>query len=302
MIRVLNLFDCSLDKIRELLPEIKKQGFNAVQISPLQKTKDDFSKEWWMLYQPLNFEIGNRIGSKDELKKLCLEADKYGIIIIADAVINHLANKSDSEPLTPHPLIDKDIKNNPSCFKEKKLISNWDNREEVTNYCMGLPGLNPNNELVQSKIIGMLNEYLDLGVNGFRFDAAKSIALPEEGCNFFPNITYSLKRWVPLIYGEVLFANEDLISKYVKYMKVLTNSDSWNKEGIIKFIENKDSFLSKDLGWTKYMPISAITNEYAALTGTYPNTKYYARNYTNDWKEWESNQIREANLKLVKKA
>ena len=81
---------------------------------------------------------------------------------------------------------------------------------------MGLPGLNPNSEIVQSKIIKMLNEYLDLGVQGFRFDAAKSIALPEEGCNFFPVITYSLKRWLPLIYGEVLFADKELI-KLVPY-------------------------------------------------------------------------------------
>ena len=301
MIRILNLFDCKLDTIKELLPIIKSQGFNAVQISPLQNTKNDFSNEWWMLYQPLNFELGNRLGSKKDLEDLCIEANKYGIIIVADTVINHLANKAENDPLTPNPLIDRDILNNSSCFKEKRNITNWDNRYEVTHYCMGLPGLNPNNEIVQSKVIKMLNEYLDLGINGFRFDAAKSIALPSEGCDFFPIVTYSLKRWVPLVYGEVLFADEELIGKYVNYMKVLTNSYSWNKEGVIRFIENKDSYLSKDLGWTKYKNVYDITNEYYDLASNFPNTKYYARNYSNDWHEWKSNKIKEANLRLVKK-
>lgn len=301
MIRILNLFDCPLKNIKDMLPLISYQGFNVVQISPLQRTKDDSSKEWWMLYQPLNFEIGNRIGNKDDLKSLCIEAQKYGIIIVADTVINHLANISDKDPLTPHPWCDQDILNNKDCFKEKINVTNWNDRYQVTNYCMGLPGLNPNSEIVQSKIIKMLNEYLDLGVQGFRFDAAKSIALPMEGCNFFPIITYSMKRWVPIIYGEVLFADEDLIQKYVKYMKVLTNSDFWDKEGIIKFVENKDSYLSKDLGWSRFQSKEKITNDYYNLASHYPNTKYYARNYSNDWHEWKSEKVRQANLKLINK-
>ena len=301
MIRILSLFDCHLKEIEKMLPDIKKQGFNAVQISPLQNTKDDNSREWWMLYQPINFELGNRLGSKEDLKSLCMEADKYGINIIADTVINHLANVSDKNPLTPHPKCDADILNSNGCFKEKKIITNWDDRFQVTNYCMGLPGLNPNNEIVQEKIIKMLNLYLDLGVNGFRFDAAKSIALPEEGCNFFPIITYSLKRWVPLIYGEVLFVDDELIKKYAKYMKVLTNCNTSEKESVIRFAENKDSYLSKDLGWTKYTPSRVIMDEYYQLSSIYPNTKFYARNYSIDFYDWKSSIVKEANLKLVKK-
>lgn len=166
---------------------------------------------------------------------------------------------------------------------------------------MGLPGLNPKNKKVQEKVIKMLNEYADLGVNGFRFDAAKSIALPEEGCDFFPVITYCLNRPVEVIYGEVLFADQELLNKYAKYMKILTTSDSYNKESIIKFIENKDSYLSKDLGWTKDWPKERVTHDYMILAANYPNTLYYARNYTDDWYEWQSRDVREANKQLVKK-
>ena len=296
--RILSLFDCNLDSIIKYLPEIKRQGFDAIQISPLQNTKDDYSKEWWMLYQPINFNIGNRIGNKDSLRRLCDEANKNGLLIVADAVINHLASIDNNGSLIPHPLCDKDILNNYDSFKERRNIDNWDDRYQVINYCMSLPGLNPNSRLVQEKIICMLNEYIDLGVQGFRFDAAKSIALPEEGCDFFPNVTYSLKRWLPLIYGEVLFSDRDLIQKYAKYMKVLTNCEAYNKKDLIKYVENKDSYLSKDLGYTMNVNINDINKWYDSLCMYYPNTLYYARNYSSDWNSWRSNEIKNANLKL----
>ncbi len=299
--RVVSLFDCNLDNIKCFLKEIKEQGFDAVQISPLQNTKDDNSKEWWMLYQPINFNIGNRIGNKESLKRLCDEAAKYGIHIISDVVVNHLAATNERFSLIPNERCDKDLLYNPDCWKERKSVINWDDRYQVTHYCMGLPGLNPNNKLVQEKVINMLNELIECGVGGFRFDAAKSIALPEEGCDFFKNVTFSLKRWLPIIYGEVLFSDKELIKKYAKYLKVLTNSDAYNNNDIIKFIENKDSYLSSELGFTKNVPIWEIDNWYDNICNYYPNTLYYARNYSNDWNSWRSNRVKQANLKLVKK-
>ena len=144
----------------------------------------------------------------------------------------------------------------------------------------------------------MLNYYIECGISGFRFDAAKSIALPEEGCDFFKNITFSLKKWLPIIYGEVLFADKELISKYAKYMKVLTNSDAYNNNDIIKFVENKDSYLSKDMNYTRYTPIWEINAWYYSICEHYRNTLYYARNYSYEWHAWKSNEIKEANLKL----
>jgi len=310
--RILSLFDCSLKEIEGLIPIIKEQGFDAVQISPLQKTKDDNSKEWWMLYQPISMEIGNRIGSKEELKELCDVANNYGVYVIADVVVNHLAGSNNEGSLTPHPDCDKELLYNPDCWKEKKNMGpkDWDDRYKVTHYCMGLPGLNPRNEVVQRKVINMLNEYADLGVNGFRFDAAKSIALPEEfgeNCRFFPNVTYSLKRWIPIIYGEVLFSDKDLTKKYSKYMKVLTTGDADDRDAIIRFVENKDSFLSGDVGkWTANWPVEKVVDDYANwLTPNYPNSLFYARNTygrsSEDWHAWKSEKVKKANkVKIFK--
>ena len=298
--RILSLFDCDLDNISFYLPEIKAQGFDAIQISPLQNTKDDKSKKWWMLYQPINFNLGNRIGTKESLKRLCDEAKKHGIVIIADAVINHLGSINNTGSLIPHPSCDPEILKNPNNFKIKRNIDNWDDRYQVTHYCMSLPGLNPNSKLVQRKIIDMLNNYIDAGVSGFRFDAAKSIALPEEGCDFFPTITYALSRWVAVIYGEVLFADKNLIARYARYMKVLTNSDAYNPNDIVKFVENKDSYLSNDLGYTRSESVDNINRWYRGLCENYPNTLYYARNYSEEWNGWRTQEVKQANLVLKK--
>ena len=156
----------------------------------------------------------------------------------------------------------------------------------------------------------MLNEYVDLGVQGFRFDAAKSIALPEEfgeRCRFFPNVTYSLKRPVEVVYGEVLFSDSDLIGKYARYMKVLTTGDYHDKDAIIRFVENKDSYLSGDVGkWTANWPVEKVVDDYANwLTPNYPNSLFYARNtyggHPKDWHAWKSEKVRKANkVKVLK--
>ena len=87
---ILHAWNWSLDTIRENLPAIKAAGYKVVQTSPVQGTKENTMSEdhWWLLYQPTNFKIGNaQVGSRDDLKSLCEEADKYGIKIIVDVIL-----------------------------------------------------------------------------------------------------------------------------------------------------------------------------------------------------------------------
>ena len=70
---------------------------------------------------------------------------------------------------------------------------------------------------------------------------------------------------------------------------------------LIRFIENKDSYLSGELGWTKKYKTHDIIDSYKELNSRYENTLYYARNYTNDWYEWMSPKVKEANKVLKKK-
>lgn len=178
--RILHLLQMNMNEISKIIPDIKSQGFDAVQISPVQPLKEDRDGEWYMLFQPIGFRIGNYYGSKEDLVNLCKIANENDIRIIVDVVCNHMANLDQNHELTPHPNVDNCLKENPDFWKEQKPIQNWENRDEVIHYCMNLPGLNLANKQLQEIILNFLIELAECGVGGFRFDAAKQIALPNE--------------------------------------------------------------------------------------------------------------------------
>lgn len=286
------MLNWNLNDIRSELATISHQGFDAIQINPIQPLKEEGFQHWWLSYQPCGFQIGNQYGSKDDLKALCFYAEQYGIRIIADVICNHMAEAGDGQ-LMPHEKVDPLLRNNSTMWKEARNISDWNSRYEITNYCFGLPGLEPHNKELQTMVIHFLNELIDCGVSGFRFDAAKHIPLPHEGCDFWNHVLSNLKNPELFNYGEVIFANHELINEYGKYMKVLTNTFGGYKDvdQIIAFSENHDSYL--EFAYTRMKTGEQINNEYRWLTGNYENTIYYVRPYDESWKK---ELVREANL------
>ena len=110
----LHCFDWKYNDIKAELPNIAKAGFTSVQTSPAQVGAK--SGVWYWLYQPRGFYAGtNDLGTVDELRSLCQEADKYGIKVIVDVVANHLAGD--------HSNIQYDLKNG----------QYWHNYGKVTN-------------------------------------------------------------------------------------------------------------------------------------------------------------------------
>lgn len=289
--RILHLLNWNLKDIENELENIYYQGFDGIQINPMQPLKSDDISTWWLSYQPCGFRIGNQYGSKEDLISLCKKASLYNITIIADVICNHVAGANDGS-LNPNPLVDPIIRDNPYFFKEQRNINNWDNRFEVIHYCMGLPGLNVWNYDLQDIIIDFLNELIDCGVNGFRFDAAKNIALPCEKCDFWPRVISSLKKYGLFLYGEVIFEERFRIDDYANYIRVATNSGCSNKELAVKYVENHDSFL--DFGYTKMMTSKDVSAFYDKLTDEYNNTLYYARPFDDEWK---SDMVKHANTK-----
>lgn len=292
--RILHFLNVPIGEIEKEIPCIADQGFDAIQISSVQPFKNEHNEfvDWFMVFQPFAFKIGNRYGSKDELISLCKTANLYHIRIIVDVICNHVANKSDKEPFIPHSDVDSTLTNNPYFWKEKKPVENWEDRMQVTNYCMGLPGLNASNYDLQDLIIQFLQELISCGVGGFRFDAAKSIALPTDHfayypeCHFWPRvISEGLKDYDLYNYGEVIFASNELIKEYAKYMNVLT---TWYVKDIpetITYVESHDSFLNNDdMGWTRNLSDEEILKRYLELTKEWNNTIFFHRPNTNMWK------------------
>lgn len=118
----------------------------------------------------------------------------------------------------------------------------------------------------------------------------KSMGLPEEQCDFWPRVITSLKREDLILYGEVIFADYDLIDSYNRFINVLTNCDGRNRDKIVGFAERHDSYY--DYKYTTNMSSEKIADDYCELTTKYNNTLFFTRPFDDTWK---SEKIRIAN-------
>lgn len=244
---ILHCYDWSFNAIRENLPEIAAAGYTTVQTSPVQQPKDygewlNGEGQWWKLYQPLSFTVATEnswIGTKDELTALCEEADKYGIKIICDIVSNHMANQTGNVYLTYSHDIKKYepelFKNSSTYFHQlRKGVDDGNLQWLVQGELDYLPDLNTGDPFVQERVISLLKECIDCGVDGFRFDAAKHIETPADGewaSDFWPNVvgaanSYAEEKGSELfIYGEMLNSAGKGRSTldYTKYINLTDN-------------------------------------------------------------------------------
>lgn len=244
---MLHAFNWSYNTIKENLPAIAAAGYTTVQTSPVQQPKDystsgDVTGQWWKLYQPISFHIAEEswLGTKDDLKSLCDEADKYGIKIICDIVSNHIANADEDRPN----VVSNQVKKyEPEFYKKRKTYTRTytghanDSSVQavVQGHVSSCPDLVTNDTAVQTYIINLLKECIDCGVDGFRFDAAKHIETEDDGeyaSDYWKNITTSASSYYTqktgddlYIYGEILnnCGADRSYSSYTKYINVTDN-------------------------------------------------------------------------------
>lgn len=244
---MLHAFNWSYNTIKENLPAIAAAGYTTVQTSPVQQPKDystsgDVTGQWWKLYQPISFHIAEEswLGTKDDLKSLCDEADKYGIKIICDIVSNHVANADETMPN----IVSNQVKKyEPEFYKKRKTYTRTYTGDAndssvqavVQGHVSSCPDLVTNDTAVQGYIINLLKECIDCGVDGFRFDAAKHIETEDDGAyasDYWKNITTSASSYYTqktgddlYIYGEILnnCGADRSYSSYTKYINVTDN-------------------------------------------------------------------------------
>ncbi|MDP4146653.1 MAG: alpha-amylase family protein, partial [Bacillota bacterium] len=231
---ILHAFDWSFNAIKNELPNIAAAGFNTVQVSPAQGTKDPTTDptKWWMLYQPTNQSVGNaQLGSESDFKALCSAAHSYGIKVIVDVVMNHVANNGNADQWDP--AVDPKFQNS-SLYHNQGQCSNWSSRPDITQKGIGMPDLNTQNSTVQSYALSYLNQLVADGADGFRYDAAKHIetnigqdANQYWAGSYWTNTLGSLSNRSNLYaYGEVLQdGTVDNISAYESFMNGVTASN-----------------------------------------------------------------------------
>ena len=227
---ILHAWMWSFNTIKNNMKAIAEAGYTSVQTEPMSAIKTNlangkkFTENWYYVYQPTDTTIGNFVvGSEQDLKDMCAEAHKYGVRIIVDVVANHFTSDWNA--------IGSDWKDT-SLFHSRNNCPgkngdeiNYGNRWQVTHcHLLGLWDINTENQTAANKMKDFLVEAVNDGVDGFRFDAAKHVELPDEFPQHSVYWETILKNGAQYQYGEVLQGDNGL--NYTGYTNMFTRYSS----------------------------------------------------------------------------
>lgn len=153
--------------IQKYVCQLANQSYSHIQIAPAQKSNP--SQSWWSRYQPVDYRYIEGRGNEADLKALIDTAHKCKVKVIADVVFNHMANMPQYWNLR-YPTF------KPEDFHKQCDINYRDINSIISCWIGGsLPDLNLARENVRNIHKAHLEKLLSLGIDGFRFDAAKHI-------------------------------------------------------------------------------------------------------------------------------
>jgi alpha-amylase len=164
-IAIFHAFNQQYKDVETFVCTLADQGYSHVQISPTQKSNP--SSEWWARYQPVDYSVIEGLGSADDLSQLTKKAHGCGVKVIADVVFNHMADINGD--ITKFPGLSPNDFTTPRCnidYGDRKRDT------EVNCWLGSLPDLKFTDN-VKKLQKAHLKKLLTLGIDGFRFDAAK---------------------------------------------------------------------------------------------------------------------------------
>ena len=293
--KILHLLTWEFKNIEYNLDKIKATGFTAIQISPIQQckplwdnngtiTKGSYewhtviNREWWKLYQPVAFTIGNFLGNEEDFISLCNACKQIGIEIYVDVILRHVANRDNGSRLEPHENVDKELLKYLKTTQHDTM--NYHDRFQLINHCTGLPMFDYNNiEFQNEHVMPFLMKILKYA-DGIRFDQlCKHYALPSEGGSIFENVIAKLPK-DKYYYGEGIEIPSHIFDEYAEYVDVLCPyHENWGKQKSVRFCESHDTCLS--FLYSLSMNDSARLQGYEDCLRQYNNVIYFARRNDN---------------------
>ena len=285
------VFQAWMWKLNEIpVEEIAKQGFTAIQTSPLQPIKEPIRSDLnnaWAIYQPIDYTIGNDLGTEEDLRNLADRCHRNGLKLIVDIVMHHVANERGND-------ISHLVKDEYRHFYNDSFIDihDYNSEYELTHRSLtGLPALNLENETIINAQFNYLKQLKDAGVSGVRVDAFKHIIK-----SYRKRLAEELREldMIEDSYGEVIFADKQLQKNYdelplyvnqsiynsSQYCAVVSHDD-W--EGSANpFLNRNPNYLYAEYGYMMDMPCK-------------PNVVYFCRQKEDNL--WRSENIRNINMR-----
>ena len=215
------------DIARECEGWLGPRGFKGVQISPpsehaVVRDAGNFFP-WWQRYQTVSYKLDqSRSGTAAELRDMVTRCKAVGVDIYADVVINHMTAGSGtgsagtvytkySYPSVPYTQLDF----HPACS-----IDSYGVAQQVQNCeLVGLSDLATESDGVRTRIAQYLIALNEIGIAGFRVDAAKHVPANdlEAIMTRVNNAATAASRPKPYVFLEVIAGGGDAVTPQEYY-------------------------------------------------------------------------------------
>ncbi|WP_244833763.1 alpha-amylase family glycosyl hydrolase [Clostridium sp. BJN0001] len=193
-----------LKGVTQKLDYLKDLGIDGIWLMPITSSPSYHGYDVTDYYS-----INSAYGTEEDFKNLLSEAHKKNIKVIMDFVINHTSNQ--------HPWFKEALSNPDSKYRN---YYRWVSDDDTENYSKDdkspwgsevwhpgfdaeyygifsaeMPDLNYNNEEVRTEIKSAAKKWLDLGIDGFRLDAAIHIYGDNEFKKQKSNLDSNIQWW-----------------------------------------------------------------------------------------------------------
>jgi alpha-amylase len=168
------------DIAKECTNWLGPQGYGAVQISPPHAAAS--LGFWYDIYQPVNYaDLKSAMGTEAELQTMVSTCHTAGVRVYADVVVNHMAagagtatnGQSWNSTTLAYPFFSANDFHS-SCAIQDTDYGSPGNQSSIRNCrLVGLPDLATESSYVRGQVKTYLSKLLNMGFDGFRFDASK---------------------------------------------------------------------------------------------------------------------------------
>lgn len=200
------LFQWTWDAIAAECPRLGETGYGWVLTSPPQEHV--LGSEWWTQYQPVSYLVESRLGDREQFEAMVGACHDAGVQVIADAVVNHMTGRDSGTGWAgstfehyeyPGIWTFEDFHH---CDTSDSDIENYRDADQVQSCeLVNLADLATERENVRTRLSEYLADLRDLGVDGFRIDAAKHMP-PEDVAAILEPLPDDTVVIQEVIYGE----------------------------------------------------------------------------------------------------
>ncbi|MEM9055960.1 MAG: alpha-amylase family glycosyl hydrolase [Pseudomonadota bacterium] len=232
-IAFVQLFEWKWTDVAQECAFLADKGYTGVQVSSPGEHLSPLvvgGNPWFVRYQPVSYQLESRSGTAQEFAAMAAACDTAGVDVYVDVVVNHMSNAGAGALGTAGTFYfgnsyDYPGSHGPADFHYcgtdlggpmQHDIFNFADRFEVQNCeLVGLADIDTGAPGPRATLIAYLQGLIDLGVDGFRVDAAKHIASTDL------EALLGALSGAPYVTQEVI----DSASEDVRFYEYLVNGD-----------------------------------------------------------------------------